>query len=160
MYYRSGDCFIIMYAINSRTTFDEADMIREQLLRCRDVDWFPCVLIGNKVDLADDREVAEDEGVELAARWECPFFETSAKTRVNIEESLFELLRHTPRNSYDFKVVIVGSGGVGKSAYTIQFVQNHFVDEYDPTIEYVTVLFSPPASSGGSAVFDLLRPDD
>ena len=33
------------------------------------------------------------------------------------------------------EVAIVGEGGVGKSAITIQFVQNHFVDEYDPTIE-------------------------
>lgn len=35
----------------------------------------------------------------------------------------------------DYKMVIVGGGGVGKSALTIQLVQNHFVDEYDPTIE-------------------------
>ena len=33
------------------------------------------------------------------------------------------------------KVVILGAGGVGKSALTVQFVQNHFVSEYDPTIE-------------------------
>lgn len=31
--------------------------------------------------------------------------------------------------------MVVGGGGVGKSALTIQFSQNHFVDEYDPTIE-------------------------
>ena len=30
---------------------------------------------------------------------------------------------------------MVGAGGVGKSALTIQLIQNHFVDEYDPTIE-------------------------
>lgn len=35
----------------------------------------------------------------------------------------------------DIKLVIVGGGGVGKSAMTIQFVQNQFVEEYDPTIE-------------------------
>ena len=32
-------------------------------------------------------------------------------------------------------MVVVGAGGVGKSALTIQLIQNHFVDEYDPTIE-------------------------
>jgi len=35
----------------------------------------------------------------------------------------------------EYKLVVVGSGGVGKSALTIQLIQNHFVDEYDPTIE-------------------------
>ena len=33
------------------------------------------------------------------------------------------------------KLVIVGAGGVGKSALTIQFVQSHFVQSYDPTVE-------------------------
>ncbi|CAL8368664.1 unnamed protein product [Boreogadus saida] len=33
------------------------------------------------------------------------------------------------------RLVVVGAGGVGKSALTIQLIQNHFVDEYDPTIE-------------------------
>lgn len=32
-------------------------------------------------------------------------------------------------------VVMLGAGGVGKSAITVQFIQNHFVEEYDPTIE-------------------------
>jgi GTPase SAR1 family protein len=31
--------------------------------------------------------------------------------------------------------VVVGGGGVGKSCLTIQLIQSHFVDEYDPTIE-------------------------
>jgi len=31
--------------------------------------------------------------------------------------------------------VVVGDGGVGKSAITIQFFQKMFVADYDPTIE-------------------------
>ncbi|KAL6932059.1 hypothetical protein ACO0OL_003533 [Hanseniaspora opuntiae] len=39
-------------------------------------------------------------------------------------------------NNYrEYKLVVVGGGGVGKSALTIQLTQNNFVDEYDPTIE-------------------------
>ena len=34
-----------------------------------------------------------------------------------------------------YKLVVVGGGGVGKSALTIQFIQSHFVPDYDPTIE-------------------------
>lgn len=34
-----------------------------------------------------------------------------------------------------FKLVVVGDGGVGKSALTIQFFQRLFVTDYDPTIE-------------------------
>ena len=39
--------------------------------------------------------------------------------------------------------MVVGGGGVGKSCLTIQLIQSHFVDEYDPTIEGE----SPPVSS-------------
>lgn len=45
----------------------------------------------------------------------------------------------------EYKLVVVGAGGVGKSALTIQLIQNHFVDEYDPTIE---VRPNPPPGPG------------
>jgi GTPase KRas protein len=38
-------------------------------------------------------------------------------------------------NMREFKLAVVGGGGVGKSALTVQFVQNIFLDYYDPTIE-------------------------
>lgn len=42
----------------------------------------------------------------------------------------------------EYKLVVVGAGGVGKSALTIQLIQNHFVDEYDPTIEVKCAMVS------------------
>ena len=35
----------------------------------------------------------------------------------------------------EYRLAILGGGGVGKSALTIQLIQNQFIDEYDPTIE-------------------------
>eukprot|EP01091_Cochliopodium_minus_P003684 TRINITY_DN13660_c0_g1_i1.p1 TRINITY_DN13660_c0_g1~~TRINITY_DN13660_c0_g1_i1.p1 ORF type:complete len:187 (-),score=35.43 TRINITY_DN13660_c0_g1_i1:20-580(-) len=35
----------------------------------------------------------------------------------------------------EYKVVVIGSGAVGKSAMTIQFINQEFIEEYDPTIE-------------------------
>ena len=34
----------------------------------------------------------------------------------------------------EYKIVVLGAGGVGKSAITVQFVQNMFVEKYDPTV--------------------------
>jgi GTPase KRas protein len=47
----------------------------------------------------------------------------------------------------EYKLVVVGGGGVGKSCLTIQLIQAHFVDEYDPTIEGA----HPPFASSGVA---------
>uniref|UniRef100_A0A8C9I051 Small monomeric GTPase n=1 Tax=Piliocolobus tephrosceles TaxID=591936 RepID=A0A8C9I051_9PRIM len=35
----------------------------------------------------------------------------------------------------EYKLVVLGSGGIGKSALMFQFVQGIFVEKYDPTIE-------------------------
>ncbi|ELR11576.1 Ras subfamily protein [Acanthamoeba castellanii str. Neff] len=135
-YMRVGQCFIVMYSITSRNSFDEARNIRDLILRIKDVDDVPIVLIGNKVDLeGDQREVGRNEGLEYARSCGMPFFESSAKTRVNVDEAVHELLRITPRTGVEYKLVVCGSGGVGKSAFTVQFISNHFVDCYDPTIE-------------------------
>merc|ERR1712225_83155 len=42
---------------------------------------------------------------------------------------------HTFKEMTEYKLVVVGGGGVGKSALTIQLINHHFMDEYDPTIE-------------------------
>jgi len=132
---RSGDCFIIIYSITSQESFDEAKAIYEFTTRIKDQDHVPAVLCGNKCDLSRERVVSFDQGRELATSLGIPFFETSAKSRVNVEEAIAALIRITPRHGTEYKCVVMGSGGVGKSAFCIQFVQNHFVDEYDPTIE-------------------------
>lgn len=40
-----------------------------------------------------------------------------------------------PVTMIEFKVVVLGSGGVGKSALTVRFVSGTFIERYDPTIE-------------------------
>eukprot|EP01113_Clastostelium_recurvatum_P035404 TRINITY_DN4934_c0_g1_i4.p1 TRINITY_DN4934_c0_g1~~TRINITY_DN4934_c0_g1_i4.p1 ORF type:complete len:930 (-),score=159.59 TRINITY_DN4934_c0_g1_i4:32-2821(-) len=154
-YMRTGDCFLIVYSITSRSSFEEATWMREHIMRVKDTDRISAVLVGNKNDLEAERQVTRQEGAALAKSWDVPFFETSAKTRVNIENAIFELIRCTPRRGYEYKVVFMGGGGVGKSAICIQFIQNHFVDEYDPTIEdsYRKQVMIPglPSSDGGAS---------
>jgi len=91
--------------------------------------------VGNKKDLEMSRAVSYAEGKSLADKLGIPFIETSAKTNHNVTEAFHQLIRVTPRLGQDYKVVILGSGGVGKSALCIQYIQGHFVDQYDPTIE-------------------------
>ena len=57
------------------------------------------MLVGNKCDLDDKREVETSEGEELAKKFNCQFKETSAKTRENVEESFYDLVREIRRTS-------------------------------------------------------------
>ena len=90
---------------------------------------------GNKLDLEYDREVLTDEGSHLAKNCNCPFFETSAKLNLNINEAIEALIRRTPRRGKNYKLVIMGSGGVGKSSICVRYCMGTFADGYDPTVE-------------------------
>ena len=58
----------------------------------------------------------------------------------------------------EYKLVVVGGGGVGKSCLTIQLIQSHFVDEYDPTIEGSPVLLIQSKKDGELILLDRLLP--
>eukprot|EP00002_Diphylleia_rotans_P022614 TRINITY_DN442_c0_g3_i1.p1 TRINITY_DN442_c0_g3~~TRINITY_DN442_c0_g3_i1.p1 ORF type:complete len:188 (+),score=45.87 TRINITY_DN442_c0_g3_i1:82-645(+) len=96
-YMRTGEGFLCVYSITSRSSFDEVSSFRDQILRVKDADQVPLVIVGNKSDLENERQVSTAEGRELAKSVGCPFMETSAKTRVNVEECFFELVREIRR---------------------------------------------------------------
>lgn len=48
----------------------------------------------------------------------------------------------------EYKIVVLGSGGVGKTALVFRFVQGKFVESYDPTIG----TFWPPLTAGKRVV--------
>jgi len=92
-YMRTGQGFLMVYDITTRTSFDEISSFRSQILRVKEDDHVPCVLVGNKSDLATQRVVTTTEGADLAKSFNCPFLESSAKARINVEESFFALVR-------------------------------------------------------------------
>lgn len=103
---RQGEAFILVYSITSRASFEVAQKLRAELQRLRGMEEdpatlpaaaaqnskkaappprgyrppsaVPVVLVGNKNDLVDDREVRKEEGEALAKQWRCEFFEVSA----------------------------------------------------------------------------------
>ena len=44
------------------------------------------VLVGTKLDLSEKREVSYDEAVQLAEKYRAPFYETSAKSNINVSD--------------------------------------------------------------------------
>jgi len=82
-----------VYSITSRSTFEDVATMYDNILRAKEVSKVPVVLVGNKCDLQDQRQVKVQEGADLAKRWGCPFFEASAKTKVNNEACFIELVR-------------------------------------------------------------------
>ena len=87
---------MLVYSITSQATFNDMSDLYEQVMRVKDEDEVPIVLVGNKCDLEDERVVGRDQGVNLARQWgsHCVFMEVSAEARINISEAFYQLVRH------------------------------------------------------------------
>ena len=85
-YYRGSICALLVYDITRRSTFENLSRWLEDL---REVAYNKMVvlLVGNKADLAGSREVSTEEGTEFAKKHNLIFYETSAKTGLNIEQA-------------------------------------------------------------------------
>lgn len=86
--FRGRDCFMLVYDITDRSSFENISQIHEDILRIRDASKVPCCLIGNKADLESDREVKKEEGEALAKELNSVFIETSARTGLNVNEAV------------------------------------------------------------------------
>eukprot|EP00667_Euglena_gracilis_P018709 EG_transcript_19917 len=89
-YYRGSDGCILVYDVNSQDSFTNLkNWMNEFLIQAqpRDVDSFPIVVIGNKVDMGTkDRQVTKT----VANKWcfdngQMPYFETSAKDNLEVD---------------------------------------------------------------------------
>eukprot|EP01088_Endostelium_zonatum_P014744 TRINITY_DN3347_c0_g2_i1.p1 TRINITY_DN3347_c0_g2~~TRINITY_DN3347_c0_g2_i1.p1 ORF type:complete len:188 (-),score=46.37 TRINITY_DN3347_c0_g2_i1:116-679(-) len=93
LYMKNGQGFVLVYSIIAQSTFNDLPELREQILRVKDMDDVPMVLVGNKCDLADQRVIGKENGDDLAKSFgSCSFLESSAKTKVNVESIFFNLI--------------------------------------------------------------------
>lgn len=83
---RKADGAIFVYSITSRESFDKINFWITELQN-KGKNSKVLMLIGNKIDLEDERKVSFQEGETKANEIGCPFMETSAKTGENIKES-------------------------------------------------------------------------
>ncbi|KAL0212804.1 hypothetical protein RCL1_006430 [Eukaryota sp. TZLM3-RCL] len=98
-YLLSGHGFLLVYSIDSQESFDKVISLRDQILKLQKRQDVPMVLVGNKCDLEDGRAVTTDEGQLLADKFGCPFFETSAKEVINVDECFHSLVRAVMKDS-------------------------------------------------------------
>ena len=85
-WFYEGRIFFLCFSITSKSSWEEAALYRRRLLKTKDVDTdYGMVLIANKVDLEDYREVSKEEILEKAREWNVPIIETSAKNGINVD---------------------------------------------------------------------------
>lgn len=95
-YYRDSTCAIIVYDITDRTSFAK---IQDWIGDVRSLAPEDCIiaLVGNKLDLAANRQVTTEEGERLAEENGLIFYETSAASGENVGD----LFNHCVTNAFN-----------------------------------------------------------
>jgi GTPase SAR1 family protein len=94
-YFRTGEGFLCVYAVTMPDSYEQMSSFVEQILKVTEdedvmftsIIYFcihifpqiPVLVIGNKVDLVDKRQVTTAQGEKLAASLRCTFMETSTQ---------------------------------------------------------------------------------
>jgi GTPase KRas protein len=91
-YMRTGEGFLIVFAVNNAKSFEDITQYREQIKRVKDAEEVPMVMVGNKCDLPT-RSVDMQQARDVARNYGIPFIETSAKTRMGVDDAFYTLVR-------------------------------------------------------------------
>jgi GTPase KRas len=94
------DGFLIVYSVTTAATFDNLDYFVQAVHDCHD-EHIAMVLVANKCDKIDEREVSEQEGEAYAAsHGSIPFVQTSAKSGSHIQTAFEALVREIRRKQH------------------------------------------------------------
>ena len=89
-YIKKANGILLVYDIADHSSFENIGMWMESITEEKG-DRLPIVLVGNKADLTEERQVSFEDGKELAEKKGFHFFETSCKNGVNVTECFLDL---------------------------------------------------------------------
>ena len=102
LYIKNGQGFLLVYSVTDKKSLEELLAIREQIIRIKGTSNIPIVLIGNKCDLADERELEPEEGIAVSKQWnKVPFYETSAMYKMNVDDAFIDVVRQILRKEVE-----------------------------------------------------------
>ena len=103
-YYKGAKGAILVYDITRKATFENIDKWIPDLKTNGDSDII-IMLIGNKCDLENERQVSLSEGKEKAENYKIAFLETSALEGTNIQRAFQELIEDVYRSSHSHFII-------------------------------------------------------
>lgn len=102
-YYKGAKGALIVYDISNKVSFENVEKWMKEVQVMGESDMY-FILIGNKADLDDKREVSTEQGEEKAKNLGIAFMETSAKTSHNVDNVFNQTCEHIVKNILSKKI--------------------------------------------------------
>ncbi|KAF2482823.1 ras family-domain-containing protein [Neohortaea acidophila] len=146
LYMREAQGFLLVFSITSLSSLHELTELREQILHVKNDPHVPIVLVGNKSDLEDDRRVSRSRAFALSQAWgNVPYYETSARRRINVTEAFVDVCRQiirrdlargaaypSSRRGAPSRGRSGGGGGDSRRSRRTRDRYDHDEDDYEP----------------------------
>ena len=98
LYIRNGEGFLVVYSVVNQQSFIDVQYLIDLVRKVKGRTNVPMLLVGNKIDLEQQRVVTLVEGERLANTSMIPFYETSAKTKENLEIIFTDVAKEIERS--------------------------------------------------------------
>ena len=83
-YYKKADGVLLVFDISNKESFDKIKNYYAQKIRDNCKPGIPILLLGNKTDLKDERQITQEEAIDISIKEEYVYKETSCKTNENV----------------------------------------------------------------------------
>jgi len=90
---RERDGFLFVFSVVDASSLENLQTFYDQLSLLHEQNMPPVVVVGNKCDLKERRQISEEDGLNQAKAFQANYIETSAKTGENVEEAFVQLIR-------------------------------------------------------------------
>jgi small GTP-binding protein len=92
----NAEGFMLVFSVTDPDSFTKLNEVEKKVKMIKEsMKEVPVILVANKIDLP--RKITTEQGQEMAARFNCPYIETSAKTRHNIDEAFAKIVGEVRR---------------------------------------------------------------
>jgi small GTP-binding protein len=96
-YYKGSKGIILAYDVTDKNSFNSVSGWISNIKENADTN-AELIIIGNKIDLVNEKKVSPEEASEIGSKYNVEVFEASAKTGENVEKSFFKLITNILEN--------------------------------------------------------------
>ena len=91
-YYKGAKGILLIFDVTNKETFTH---VRDWIERIHEEspEGITICLVGNKIDMNESRVISNEEGKKIADEFKIPYFETSAKSNIGVEEVFTYLVK-------------------------------------------------------------------